>query len=292
MASKTTVVIVNWNGAAFLKRLLSSVESCKPKEIIVVDNASTDGSVQTLSESPAKIITNSENLGFGSAANIGIETASTDYVLLLNVDTEVLPGSIDALEDFLDNHPAAAVAAPRLQFPDARIQPSCRRFPTPLYLFLYLSYLDKILPSSYRLPAKEHDHVMEVEQPMGAAMMFRKKALAETGAFDPRFFLYMEEVDLCERIKNHGWKIYFVPEARMIHHAGGSTAQDWERSQTHYFRSVLQYFGKRYSAAKMLFFKLSQSFALLIRSLVLLASGRLRQGRFYGRMAFQIFSLQ
>ena len=133
---------------------------------------------------------------------------------------------------------------------------------------------------------------MEVEQPMGAAMMFRKKVLEETGAFDPRFFLYMEEVDLCERIKNKGWKIYFVPDARMIHHAGGSSSQDWERSQTHYFRSVLQYFGKRDTAAKMLLFKFSQSVALLIRSLVLIVSGRLRQGRFYGKMAFQIFSLQ
>lgn len=134
-----------------------------------------------------------------------------------------------------------------------------------------------------------HNRVMEVDQPMGAAMMFRKRVLEETGAFDPRFFLYMEEIDLCERIKGRGWKIYYLPQAQMIHHAGGSTNQDWERSQRQYFENVVRYFGKRMTGWKLKLSKCSLSAALVVRGAVQFLTGRFQKGRFYWKIAIRLF---
>lgn len=289
MALKTTVVIVNWNGAEFLESLLRSVAKENPRETIVIDNASTDGSMEILSKfSGLRILSNSENLGFGKAANQGIEQALTPYVLILNADMQALSGSIDALEQFMEENPKTAIVAPQLLFPDKRIQPSCRSFPTIRGLFLYLSYLDRVVPSGYRLKGKDHSQLAEVDQPMGAALMFRKSVLDTVGMFDPRYFLYMEEVDLCERIKRRGWKIFYLPKAQIIHHAGGSTRQDWERSQRNFFESVVRYFRARSSTPKMIMLKCSLAVALVLRSIILLPCGRWRQSKFYFGMSFRI----
>src|SRR5437773_6152324 len=157
MPERTAVVIVNWNGATFLPALLESAEASACKEIIVVDNASTDDSLSVLSRFPSvRVIANHSNLGYGNASNQGIEAAHTDYVLLLNADTRLLPGSVQRLESFLDDKSDVAVAAPQLLFPDGRLQPSVRRFPTILNLFLFLSYLDRLIPSGYRVSEKHH----------------------------------------------------------------------------------------------------------------------------------------
>jgi GT2 family glycosyltransferase len=293
MAQRTAVVIVNWNGAGFLPALLESAEASACKEIIFVDNASTDDSLNVASRfSSVRVIANHSNLGYGNAGNQGIQAAHADYVLLLNADTRLLPGSVQRLESFLEERSDAAVAAPQLLFPDGRLQPSCRKFPTILNLFLFLSYLDRFLPSGYRMSEKQHDRLQEVEQPMGAALMFRKAALKETGLFDRDFFLYMEEVDLCKRVKESGWKIYYVPSAQVIHHAGGSSSQDWERSQRIFFSSVIRYFKKHYpSSLRTLMLKCSLSVALLLRAAVLLFAGRSRQSMFYTAMSWKIWSL-
>jgi GT2 family glycosyltransferase len=293
MAERTAIVIVNWNGASFLPALLESVEESACKEIIVVDNASTDDSLSVVSRFPSvRVIANQSNLGYGNASNQGIEAAHADYVLLLNADTRLLPGSVQRLESFLNEKNDVAVAAPQLLFPDGRLQPSVRKFPTILNLFLFLSYLDRFIPSGYRVSEKGHSELQEVEQPMGAALMFRKSALKESGLFDREFFLYMEEVDLCKRIKEAGWKIYYVPESQVIHHAGGSSKQDWERSQRNFFSSLIHYFRKHHrSRLKILMLKSSLSIALLIRSMILLLSRRKTESNFYAGMILQIWSL-
>jgi GT2 family glycosyltransferase len=218
-------------------------------------------------------ILNPENLGYGAAANQGITASQTPYVMLLNVDTEMKAGCIDQLEHFLESDPEVAVAAPQLLYANGTIQPSCRRFPTVLRYFLFLSGIDRLIPSGYRISKRKHKSSMEVDQPMGAALLFRKAVLDQVGLFDPQFFMYMEEVDLCERIKKNGWKIHFLAEAKAIHHAGGSSDQDWERSQVHYFTSIIRYFRKRESSRFA--FRTRRSHPAISRSFVV--------GRFHGQ---------
>src|SRR3990172_12925379 len=138
MAAKTTVVIVNWNSAPFLEKLLESIPSAVVAQTIVIDNASTDHSMEVLErKKDVYVLRNHENLGFGVAANQGIELSRTRYVLLLNADIEVLPGAIETMEQFLEENSKAAVVAPQLRFQNGRIQLSCRAFPTMTGLFLF-----------------------------------------------------------------------------------------------------------------------------------------------------------
>ena len=289
MASQTTVVIVNWNGLRFLDPLLGSLRAANPAEIIVIDNASTDGSLEQLRrQNGIKIIENQENIGFGRAANQGIENSNTPFILLLNVDTEGIPGSVEKLEDFMNRNAEFSIVVPQLIFPDGRLQPSCRKFPSLLNYPLFLSYLDRLIPTGYRLSKRKHERSMKVDQPMGAVLMIRRSALDDVGNFDPQFSLYMEEVDLCRRMKDGGWEIFYLPEAKFIHHAGGSTSQDWERSQSLYFQNVLRYFQKHFGASTVRKLQIALVPALLLRSLMLLLSGRFRQSRFYFKQAFAL----
>src|SRR5580765_3128213 len=156
-AAQTTVVIVNWNGAAYLNQLIQSIQHEKSAKIVVVDNNSTDSSIPILQKfTDVHVIQNSDNRGFAAAANQGIALADTSNVLILNADVFATPGSITALEKFLDEKNDAGAVAPRLSFPDVSLQLSCRNFPAPFTLFLYLSFLDRIIPTKYRLRAKDH----------------------------------------------------------------------------------------------------------------------------------------
>jgi GT2 family glycosyltransferase len=291
MVSKITIVIVNWNGGKFLYRLFRSLESAVQNSIIVIDNASSDSSMEILARYPnVQTIRNNQNVGFGAAANQGIALSKTPFVLLLNVDTELLPGAIETLAEFLIENPKAAVVAPQLVFPGGKFQPSVRSFPTISGLFLYLSYLDRVIPSSYRLGSELHHITREVDQPMGAALMMRRDALNEVGGFDQRFFLYMEDVDLCERIKKKGWKIFYLPTAKMIHFAGGSSEQNWEKSQFYFIQSLIRYFQKR-PGSSMMIVKFSLCIAFLIRALVSVFSGEAERSLFYLKMSLKLWSM-
>jgi GT2 family glycosyltransferase len=275
-AAQTTVVIVNWNGAAYLDQLIQSIEREAPAKIVVVDNNSADRSVSIVKQfADVHVIENAENRGFGAAANQGIAVAETPNVLILNVDVYAVPGSITALQKFLAETNDAGAVAPRLSFPDGSLQLSCRNFPTPFTLFLYLSFLDRIFPTNYRLRAKDHQSTRSVEQPMGAAIMIRKKVVDQIGGFDETFFLYMEDVDLCERIIREGWKIYYYPAAEFIHDAGGSSRQDWYRSQADFIRSAQLYFRKK--GFHPFLVRIALGLAFVMRSIIYFFSGNLHR---------------
>jgi GT2 family glycosyltransferase len=289
-AKQTTVIIVNWNGALFLDQLLESIRGEQVAKTIVIDNASQDDSLGILAaHQDIHVIRNPENRGYGAAANQGIEHCDTPFLLLLNVDVKVCTGSISAMETYLLKNPAVALVSPQLLFPDGSMQPSIRSFPTAASLAIYLAYLDRIFPSGYRKKLWEHRRSDDVDQPMGAAMMLRKSVLEEVEGFDPQFFLYMEEVDLCYRIKQKGYRIAYLPEAQVIHHAGGSSQQDWDRSQSLFLNSVRLYFEKHAPAEAQKLRKLLPP-ALFFRALVLLCLGHLHQSKFYFRKALERFS--
>lgn len=229
-----SILIVNWNSKDYLRKCLASVRcvcnDCAP-QIIVVDNASFDGAAAMLArEFPeAECIQSNTNLGFARANNLAFSRARGGYVLLLNPDTELLPGSVTALISCLENDGSAGLAAPRLLNPDGSIQKTCvRSLPTPLNRALESDLLDRFRRRIRRQGrAKTFDALepIEVEAVSGACMLLRSSTFRRVGGFTEDFFMYGEDMDLCAKIRNLGLKVLHVPSARVIHHGGGASAK-------------------------------------------------------------------
>ncbi len=233
-----SVLIVNWNTCGHLSRCLYSLTHytlrIKP-EIIVVDNASADGSAETVGrEFPqVRLIANERNLGYAAANNQAAAVAKGRYLLLLNPDTEVTEDAIAKLVAFAEAHPEAGAVAPKLVYPDGRLQPSVRSFPTPTALLFAALSLDKpfvirhpspfTLLGRYRMAWFSYDRVAEVDQPMASAILVRREAWEQIGGMDETMPIFFNDVDLCWRLKKSGWRIYFLPDAVVVHHHGAST---------------------------------------------------------------------
>lgn len=231
-----SVVIVNWNTRAHLQRCLARLREALQAsplvaEVWVVDNASSDGSAAMVAaEFPeVHLIANPTNRNYAAGSNQALRCASGEFVLLLNPDTEVPSGAPDALVEFLRGRAEAAAVAPALLFPDGRRQASVRGFPTPASLFGALSGLGRLFPHSrwagYRAERLPEDRPVLVEQPMASALLLRRAALDAVGLFDERFPLFFNDVDLCFRLRQAGWEIWYDPRVHVIHHGGASTSQ-------------------------------------------------------------------
>jgi GT2 family glycosyltransferase len=230
-----SICIVSWNTREFLRECLGSILQYPPRrpyEIVVVDNASADGSADMMAADfpQVRLVANDHNEQYARANNQAIEANSGQMILLLNPDVRVLEGTVDRLLQFMDANPAAGACAPKLLHPNGRVQRSVRSFPTPGALLADLLGLARICPGSevfgrYRMTYWDYDSVREVEQPMASALMMRRRALLQVGLFDEQFPLFFNDVDLCYRLRKAAWRIYFVPEACAIHHVGASTAQ-------------------------------------------------------------------
>jgi hypothetical protein len=255
-ASATLAVcIVSWRSRDLLHTCLSSVVG-RPEagEIVVVDNASADGTVEMVrQEFPSvTLIANDANLGFAAGNNQAIRATHEPFVLLLNPDTEVQAGALGALlEEFGEDERVGAVAA-QLVLPDGSIQPSCRSFPEPSALFSDALGLARLFPRSttfgrYRMTYWDHDSRREVDQPMASALALRRSALGEVGLFDESFPLYFNDVDLCYRLRQAGWKIVFEPKTNVIHYYGlSSTWQVRPAGIVESHRSLIRFYRKHY----------------------------------------------
>lgn len=254
-----SVVIVNWNTGDYLKECLKSLQPwLKPEaplkvEVLVVDNASSDGSTFLVQQDfpQVKLIANEENRGWAGGNNQGIQESRGRYILLLNPDTLLLPGSLDHLVQFLEDHPEAGAVAPKLLYPDGTVQPSLRSFPYPCYLFYDSIGLSRLFPksrkfSAYRMGYFQYDKVVEVDQPMGSALLLRRSALEEVGLIDEDFPIFFNDVDWCYRAKQKGWKIYFLPEAQIIHYGGQSTRQVRPQMILESHRSLVRFYQKHW----------------------------------------------
>lgn len=270
-----SIIIVNWNVRDLLRTCLNSIPSPSlgrgssnipladplPSkgegiEIIVVDNASADGSVAMLrDEFPAvRVIANAENVGFGAANNQGLGESSGKYVLFLNPDTEVKPGAIQLLLTFIDQRPRAGCVGPRLLNPDGSTQPSRRSFPRLATFLVESTVLQRYLSGLASLGRFYHllepeDQPQQVDWLVGACLLVRRAALDEVGAFDERFFMYSEEMDLCYRLRQAGWEVWFVPEAEIVHHEGASSRQDLFRRNVNFHESRYRFFEKHHGLA-------------------------------------------
>lgn len=249
---KLSIVIVSWNTRDLLKACLASIFAHPPQaafDVWVVDNDSQDGSVAVVREQfpSVKLIENEENVGFAQANNQAITRCQGEYVLLLNPDTEVKPGALTALVTFLDENPAVGAAGSRLLNPDGTLQPSCHPAPTLSRELWRLFHLDAIRPyGRYDMHAWETSRPREVDVLQGAALAIRKNILDEIGFLDGDYFMFSEEVDLCFRIQQAGWPLYWAPASRVIHYGGQSTRQVAEKMFLQLYLGKLKYFRKHH----------------------------------------------
>lgn len=231
--SLVSVAVVSYNTREDLRACLESVRAEAPDRLVVADNGSQDGSADLVrSEFPeALLLVDEGNPGFGAAANRAIAACESPYVLLLNADTRLTPGALRAVSSYLDAHPRAAVAGPRLVNPDGTLQASCFPFLGTPRLMLEKTpvarWLSRVPPLRDRwlLSHSSHDRPRVVPWVLGAALALRREAFAAVGGFDPSFFMYSEEIDLCWRLQKAGWEVHFVPGATVVHVGGASTGQ-------------------------------------------------------------------
>jgi len=250
-----SIIIVSWNVKELLKGCLQSIfkfQNNLALEVIVVDNASSDSTVEMIKkEFPnVKVIANTNNLGFAAANNQGIKESTGEYLLILNPDTKIIKDSLKKMLDFIKQNNQVGIAGFKHVNPDFTLQPSVRRFPNFWPLFFILTKIYKIFP---KLPAvedyfaKDLDYKIPqpVDQVAGSCMLIRKKVLEQIGLFDEKFFIWFEEVDLCKRAKSAGLEVWYTPIAEIIHYGGQSFNQKltWEKQKL-FFQSACYYFKK------------------------------------------------
>lgn len=232
---KVSVVILNYNMRGLLTYCLKSLHrhpSKEPMELIVIDNASIDGSRVRLNEwiltqpfdpLPISVTYRTQNQGYAVGNNEGIRLAKGEYILILNPDIAVLPSSIDRMVDYLDKHPSVAVVGPKLLNPDKSLQHSSYRFPTmatPLYRRTWLGNTPwgREHVRSYMMMDWDHESEAAVDWIMGSAMMLRASAIEQVGGLDEQFFMYFEDIDWCRRFWLSGYEVHYVGSATMIHY--------------------------------------------------------------------------
>jgi N-acetylglucosaminyl-diphospho-decaprenol L-rhamnosyltransferase len=226
-----TVLVVNYNTAHLFDRMfaaLMAAEAGLKLQVIVVDNASPDGSAQILrARFPhVELIENSINAGFARANNQALPLSRGRYVLLLNTDAVVSPDTLLKTVEFMDSHPHCGVLGVKLVGSDGSLQPSCRYFPTPWNVFLARTGLHRFFPGTRMVDDMSWDHatVRECDWVPGCYYLVRRKVVEDVGLFDPRYFLYYEEVDHCRAVRQAGWSVIYYPHTQVVH-IGGESAE-------------------------------------------------------------------
>jgi hypothetical protein len=251
-----SVIIVSWNAKEHLRNCLNSLNNAKGRykqEVIVVDNASTDNSVELVEQqfTEVKIIKNNDNLGFAKANNIGIRVSTGRYVCLINSDVIVLDDCIDKLMECMDKNQLVGMAGPRILNPDHTLQFSCFHFPGIKNNLSQAIGLNKLFPKSpffseQTMKYWPHDCVQKVDVLNGCFWMVRRKAMDEVGLLDEDFFFYGEDIDWCKRFNDAGWEVRFYPAAEAIHFGGASSSNAPIRFYLEMQKADLQYWRKHH----------------------------------------------
>lgn len=252
-----SVVIVNYRTPDDLVRLIDGLKAHPPRgawEAIVVDNASGDDSPARLraAHPDVALIESPRNGGFAAGVNQGLQAARGEWLLVLNPDIEVRPGSLDTLRDWMEAHPRAGLAASKLIHPDGTLQHTCRRYYTLWTILLRRSILGRLFPQSRAISDHlmlDYDHAEPrvVDWVAGACMMVRRRALEEVGPMDERYFMYFEDVDWCTRMQRRGWEVWYVPASVMVHGYRRASAAGFGRMARTHAGSLIR-FWEKYSA--------------------------------------------
>lgn len=263
------VIILNWNTCDLLRRCLQTVFASQGEfnyKVIVVDNASTDGSPEMVArEFPqVELIVNPVNTGYPAGNNIGLRALGFNdkgdvkadaprYALLLNPDTEVPPDALYAMVELMDTRPEIGAAGPKLVLPDGSLDKACRRgFPTPMVSLYHFLGLGKLFPKSprfarYNMTFLDPDQEAEVDSVVGAFMIVRREAIESAGLLDETFFMYGEDIDWAYRIQKSGWKIVYHPQVTVKHVKRAASRQS-QRAKFEFWRAMLIFYRKHYRA--------------------------------------------
>lgn len=247
-----SIIIINWNAFDYLIPCLINIYKdnwIAPIEVFVVDNASSADLLPAIEHKfqQAKIIKNPSYTGFSRANNQAIRQSSGKYILLLNPDTEVKPGALRVMGQFMTAHPEFGIIGPRLLNADGSLQVSGYPFPTLQREFWRLFHLDTILPFGVYDQAQWNlEHPREVDSLHGACLLIRREVFDQIGLLDEDYFMYTEEIDFCYRAKKAGWKIAWLPTAEVIHYGGQSTRQAASSVFLQLYHSKLLFFRKHY----------------------------------------------
>jgi GT2 family glycosyltransferase len=252
---KLSIVIPTYNAHEWIQGCLDSIRLHHPAsdyEIIVVDDASSDDTVGIVRQlfPDVRLFSNAMNIGFGKTVNVGLSASVGAYILVLNNDTWMHEGALDAMIAFLDAHGGAGIVGPRVLSGDGSLQQQCRRrIPTPMAALLYFTGVAKLFPKNprvarYLMTASDEQATTEVDSVSGACLMVRREVLASIHGFDPEYYLYGEDLDFCWRTKLAGWKVVYFPGAAITHFGGqGGTGTkkisatiEWHRAMWIFYR--------------------------------------------------------
>lgn len=229
---EVSVIIVNLNTRELLRDCLESVPHADDVEVLVIDNGSTDGSVDMVRTCfpGVRLVVNARNEGFAKPNNDGMNMAAGKYYFLLNSDTVLRPGALQTLVRFMDSHPEVAACGPKLVYPDGRIQRSVRGFPTLWRHCCDVLFLDRLFPRSRIFGGGEmawfdYANTQDVDHVMAAALLVRRSAVTSVGGFDERFFIYYNDMDWCFRLRKAGWKVSYVHTAEVMHYHGQTVSE-------------------------------------------------------------------
>lgn len=265
---KLSIIIVNYNTYLLTKQTIESVINKIHDfeyEIILVDNASKDGSIEVLEEMVKEqeaykvvhIIRNQENLGFAKANNIGMRQAKGEYILLLNSDTEVKDNCLEGCLEQMEKDSTLGAVGCKVVLANGKLDHACKRgFPTPKASLYYFLKLDKKNPIKYGQYDALHlgeDEVGEVDALMGAFMLMPKKVLDEVGLLDEDFFMYGEDIDICYRIKEAGYRILYYPKEKIIHYKGGSSTRRRHKVIYDFHQAMWIFYMKHYYKKNAIF---------------------------------------
>ena len=246
-------IIPNWNQRQLLFECISSIYDTTDNltcEIIVVDNASTDGSAEYIKETFPDVIwaQNHTNLGYSKAINQGVMLSKGDFIFLLNNDVKLIGNASEKLVSFLIEKPNAGAVSPLLYYPDGRIQLSCRRFPTLSALLLEFFGINKIGHfRRWKFNKEEHLQTGIVLQPMASALMVKRQCWNDVGPLDEEFPIFFNDVDWCYRLYKHtDYKIYLYPEAKAVHHKGASVKRLGYKKKIELYKGILRFYLKHY----------------------------------------------
>jgi N-acetylglucosaminyl-diphospho-decaprenol L-rhamnosyltransferase len=250
--SDLAVVVVNYNAGEHLLNCLSSLFTAggdATLEVVVVDNASADGSVERAEgeHSTVRFIRNPDNRGFSAGVNQGVAATTAPFVFLLNPDAEITSGTVSGLVKIAEDRPRVAAVGPLIRNPDDTVYSSGRKFPTIMeglgHAFFEPFWPNNPFSRSYKLAEWDRSNEREVDWVSMACMLLRRSALQDVGLLDEHFFLYAEELDLCTRLKAAGWKVLFTPEVEVVHEGGVSTGLS-RRMALEHSKSIYRYFAK------------------------------------------------
>lgn len=272
-----SIIIVNYNTIHLLRDCLTSLMQTESKacEIVVVDNASADGSAGMVEKEFAGVtlIPNQQNVGFSKANNQGMRQAKRKHFLLLNSDTVVRAGAVETMAEFLGVHPEVGAVTCKLLNADGTIQASISNRPGPVLLFFRLLGVSRLVSGdrarrwlsrtcgfflgktirSYLAPYEAHASPVEVENISGACLMLRREAVEQVGFLDEGFFMYFEDMDYCLRLQNAGWKMYYLPQGEIVHFGGMSSGGRMRNYSAHSYRAMFHFYKKHFSRAMVIF---------------------------------------